>query len=159
MGKQVRFSVEARSAAGPPAIYALLCDGSTWPRWTPFRTFELEREGEAGGESKGAIRVFTSGRTRNREALTELSQDRLLGYRSLSGLPVRNHRASVHLAPGADGTLITWHEQFETTIPGSAWYLTRALRRFVQACADGLAANAAGTAGAAGAAGAAGPGR
>ena len=45
MGKQVRFSVEARSAASPPAIYALLGDGSTWPRWTPFRAFELEREG------------------------------------------------------------------------------------------------------------------
>ena len=42
------------------------------------------------------------------------------------------------------GTLITWHEQFETTIPGSSWYLTRALRKFVQACANGLAARAAG---------------
>ena len=143
MGKQVRFSVEARSAAGPAAIYALLGDGATWPSWTPFRAFELEREGEAGGESKGAIRVLTTSRIRNREELTELSPERLFSYRSLSGMPVRNHRASVRLAPGADGTLITWDEQFETTIPGSAWYLTRALRKFVQACADGLAARAA----------------
>src|SRR5260370_42631066 len=36
-----------------------------------------------------------------------------------------------------------WHEQFEVTLPGSAWDLTRALRRFLQACADGLAADAA----------------
>jgi len=143
MGKQVRFSVEARSAASPSAIYALLGDGSTWPRWTPFRAFELEREGEAGGESKGAIRVLSSARIRNREELTELSPDQRFGYRSLSGLPIRNHQASVHLEPAAGGTLITWHEQFEVTIPGSAWYLTRALRRFVQACADGLAADAA----------------
>ena len=143
MGKQVRISVEARSAASAPAIYALLSDGTTWPSWTPFRTFELEREGETGGESTGAIRVFTSARVRNREELTELSPDRLLTYRSLSGMPIRNHLASVQLTPTADGTLITWHEQFEATRPGSAWYLTRALRKFVQACADGLAARAA----------------
>jgi hypothetical protein len=142
MGKQVRFSVEATSAASPSAIYALLGDGATWPDWTPFSAFELEREGEAGGESKGAIRVFTSGRTRNREELVELSPGRLVSYRSLSGLPVRNHLASVQLAPAAGGTLITWDEQFEVTRPGSAWLLTRGLRKFVQACADGLAARA-----------------
>ena len=143
MGKRVSFSVEARSAASPAAIYALLSDGATWPTWSPFQAFELEREGETGGESKGAIRVFTTGRIRNREELTELSPDRLFGYSSLSGLPVRDHQASVRLEPVADGTLITWQERFETTWPGSAWYLTRALRKFVQACADGLVAHAA----------------
>jgi Polyketide cyclase / dehydrase and lipid transport len=143
VGKQVRFSVEARSAASSAAIYALLGDGATWPDWTPFTAFELEREGEAGGESQGAIRVLTSGRIRNREELTELTQDRMFSYRSLSGMPIRNHRASVNLAPAAGGTLITWHEQFEPTWPGSAWYLTRTLRKFVQACADGLATHAA----------------
>ncbi len=143
MGKQARFSVQARSAASPPAIYALLGDGATWPRWTPFDAFELEREGEEGGESKGAIRVLTSRRTRNREEIIELSPGRLISYRSLSGLPIRNHLATVDLAATAGGTLITWHEQFEATMPGSTWYLTRALRKFVQACADGLAAYAA----------------
>src|SRR5512135_3854082 len=83
VSKQVGFSVEARSAASPAAVYALLADGATWPRWTPFDAFELEREGEAGGESAGAIRVFTSRRVRNREELTELSPDRLISYRSL----------------------------------------------------------------------------
>jgi Polyketide cyclase / dehydrase and lipid transport len=145
MGKHVSFSVEARSAASPAAIYALLSDGATWPTWSPFQAFELEREGEAGGESKGAVRVLTSGRIRNREELTGLSPDRLFSYSSLSGLPVRDHQASVRLEPVADGTLITWQERFETTRPGSAWYLTRALRKFVQACADGLAVHAART--------------
>ena len=143
MGKLVSFSVEARSAASPAAIYALLSDGATWPTWSPFQAFELEREGEAGGESKGAIRVLTSGRIRNREELTELSPDRLFGYSSLSGLPIRDHQASVRLEPVADGALITWQERFETTWPGSAWYLARSLRKFVQACADGLAIHAA----------------
>jgi Polyketide cyclase / dehydrase and lipid transport len=63
-------------------------------------------------------------------------------YRSLSGMPVRNHAATVRLARAAGGTLITWDEQFEATRPGTGWYIARALRRFVQACADGLAAHA-----------------
>jgi uncharacterized protein YndB with AHSA1/START domain len=142
MGKHVRFTVEARSAASPAAVYALLADGATWPRWTPFDGFELEREGEAGGESAGAIRVFTSRRIRNREELTELSPDRLISYRSLSGLPIRNHAATVRLAPSADGTLITWDERLEAAWPGTGWYIARSLRRFVQDCADGLAAHA-----------------
>jgi uncharacterized protein YndB with AHSA1/START domain len=142
MSSQVQFTVEARSAASPAQVYALLADGATWPRWTPFEAFELEREGEAGGESTGAIRVLTSGRIRNREELTELGPDRLIRYRSLSGMPIRNHAATVRLAPAAGGTLITWDEQFEATRPGTAWYLARALRRFVQSCADGLAAHA-----------------
>ena len=33
-------------------------------------------------------------------------------------------------------------ERFEATRPGTGWYLSRALRRFVQDCADGLAAHA-----------------
>jgi uncharacterized protein YndB with AHSA1/START domain len=143
MGKQVRFSVEATSAASPPAVYALLRDGATWPGWSPFDAFELERQGEAGGESEGAIRVFTTGRFKNREELVELVPDQLISYRSLSGTPIRNHLASVRLTAAAGGTLITWDEQFEVTRPGTSWYLTRALRRFVQACADGLAARAA----------------
>jgi uncharacterized protein YndB with AHSA1/START domain len=142
VSKQVSFSVEARSAASPAAVYALLANGATWPRWTPFDGFELEREGEAGGESAGAIRVFTSRRIRNREEMTELSPDRLISYRSLSGLPIRNHAASVRLAPSAGGTLITWDERFEAAWPGTGWYIARALRRFVQDCADGLAAHA-----------------
>ncbi len=36
MGRQVRFSVEARSAASPPAVYTLLSDGATWPDWSPI---------------------------------------------------------------------------------------------------------------------------
>jgi hypothetical protein len=128
MGKHVSFSVEAKSAASPAAVYALLRDGATWPTWSPIGAFALEREGEAGGESKGAIRVFTTGRSRNREELTELSPDRVFGYSSLSGLPIRDHQASIRLEPAADGTLITWQEKFETTRPGSAWFLTRSLR-------------------------------
>lgn len=142
MSRQVQFSVQARSQGSPAAVYALLADGATWPRWTPFDAFELEREGEAGGESAGAIRVLTSGRTRNREELTELIPGQLIGYRSLSGMPIRNHAAAVRLPPADGGTLITWDERFEATRPGTGWYLARALRRFVQDCADGLAAHA-----------------
>jgi hypothetical protein len=32
MSRQVQFTVQARSAASPAAVYALLADGATWPR-------------------------------------------------------------------------------------------------------------------------------
>ena len=105
MGKHVSFSVEAKSAASPAAVYALLSDGATWPTWSPFQAFELEREGEAGGESKGAIRVLTSGRIRNREELTELSPDRLFGYSSLSGFPSGTIRRAYAWSPWRTGRL------------------------------------------------------
>jgi hypothetical protein len=47
-----------------------------------------------------------------------------------------------HVAPAAGGTRITWNEQFEATRPGTAWFIARALRRFVRDRADGLAAYA-----------------
>ena len=53
---------------GPPAaVFALLADGSTWPRWSPIDAFELEAPGAGDPEGVGAIRVFTTGRHVSRE--------------------------------------------------------------------------------------------
>ena len=54
---------QAWSPAGPDAVYALLADGSTWPRWSGIDSFELEQPGSSGGESLDAVRVFRTGRT------------------------------------------------------------------------------------------------
>jgi polyketide cyclase/dehydrase/lipid transport protein len=142
MGKRVEFSVSAATTADPDAVWSLLADGTTWPTWSPIGSFTLEKEGASGGESVGAIRVFKTGRTRNREELLELSPGRCLRYTALSGLPVRRHEARVDLTASPTGTTITWHEAFETTRPGTGWLLEKLLKRFVQRCATGLAENA-----------------
>jgi len=142
MARRITFSVEARTAASRADVYDLLRDGATWPTWSPIGSFRLEREGPEGGETLGAIRVFTTGTVRSREVLTALEPDRRLAYTALSGLPMRNHEATVELADRDGGTVITWTESFEGR-GGTGWMVRLVLRRFLQRCADGLARHAA----------------
>jgi len=122
-------------------VYRLLRVGATWPEWSPIGSFRLEREGAEGGETLGAIRVFTTGTVRSREELVVLEPDRRLGYTPLSGLPTRHHEAFVELADDRGGTTITWTERFEAR-RGTGHLLRWFLSRFVQRCADGLARHA-----------------
>ena len=150
MGKRVTFSVSAWSPARPGAVYDLLCAGATWPEWSPIGAFRLEREGSDGGESLGAIRVFTTGTVASREELVGFRPGRAFSYSALSGLPIRSHRADVELSERDGGTAISWREDFRAKLPGTGWALEWFLRRFVQRCADGLARHAASLAAAAG---------
>ena len=143
MAKRITFVRRAWSAAEPSAVFALLADGASWPRWSPIDSFTLEREGTGGGESLGAVRVFKTGAMRSREELVEIRPDTSLSYVALSGLPLRGHRADVELAPHDGGTAISWHEGFEARFPGTGWWLRAVLQRFIQRCADGLAKAAA----------------
>ncbi len=139
MGKRVTFSVSAWSSAPTGTVYDLLCVGATWPEWSPVGSFRLEREGSDGGESLGAIRVLTTGTLNNREELVGFQPGRVFSYSSLSGLPIRSHRADVELSERDGGTAISWREDFRVRLPGTGWLLEWFLRRFVQRCADGLA--------------------
>jgi uncharacterized protein YndB with AHSA1/START domain len=137
-----QIEVTTYSNAPPPAVFALLVDGSTWPRWSPIKAFELERPGNPPPEGVGAVRVFRRGRTTGRDQIVEVVPDRRFGYVSLSGLPVRDYRAHVNLEPAGDGTTIGWHSSFEPKIPGTGWILQRGLTRFIGECARGLADHA-----------------
>jgi uncharacterized protein YndB with AHSA1/START domain len=136
------IEVTKHSASPPAAVFALLVDGETWPRWSPIEAFELERTGDPPPEGVGAIRVFRRGRTTGRDEIVEVVPDRRLGYRSLSGLPVRDYRAQVDLEPDGDGTAIWWEASFAPKVPGAGWLLERGLRRFLEQCARGLAEHA-----------------
>ncbi len=136
------IEVTQPSAAAPAALFALLVDGETWPRWSPIEAFELERTGDPPPEGVGAVRVFRRGRTTGRDEIVEVVPDRRLGYRSLSGLPVRDYRAQVDLEPDGDGTAIRWEASFAPKVPGAGWLLERGLRRFLEQCARGLAEHA-----------------
>jgi uncharacterized protein YndB with AHSA1/START domain len=137
------IEVSRHSAAGPAAVFKLLIDGNTWPRWSPIEAFELERPGDPPPEGVGAIRVFRRGRTTGRDEIVEVVPARRLSYRSLSGLPVRDYRAHVDLEPDGDGTAIRWEASFAPKLPGTGRLLERGLRRFICECATGLAAHAA----------------
>ena len=131
------------SAATPETVYALLADGATWPEWSGIDSFELRQEGDTGGESLNAVRVFRTGRVTSIERLVELVPARRLSYILLSGLPLRDYRADIDLLPGDGGTLIRWHSTFVARRPGTGWLYRQALGKFIRRTVRGLAEHAA----------------
>jgi Polyketide cyclase / dehydrase and lipid transport len=113
-----RIEVTKHSAAAPDAVFALLVDGNSWPRWSPIESFELERAGDPPPEGVGAVRVFRRGRTTGRDQIAEMTPGRRFGYVSLSGLPVRDYRAHIDLEPDGDGTKIRWQARSLPRCPG-----------------------------------------
>jgi len=138
--------VTARTSASAAAVFALLADGSTWPNWAPIDSFELERAGNPPPEGVGAIRVFKRGRVTGRDEIVEIVPGRRLGYISISGLAIKDYRAGVDVEDSGDdtgGAVIRWRASFFPKIPGTGALMQRGIRRFLQQCADGLAARAA----------------
>ena len=136
--------IRTLTPADPEAVYRLLTDGSSWPRWSPIESFELEQPGVPPSEGVGAIRVFRLGRTTGRDQILELVPNRSISYASLSGLPIRSYVGVVDLeaAPGG-GAAIHWHSSFFPKVRGSGWIVERGIRRFLERCTYGLAAYAA----------------
>lgn len=137
--KRQEIEVTVTTPASRDELFALLADGSTWPRWAPIERFELERQGDGVPEGVGAIRVYHRGRTTGRDETVELVPGRRFAYRSLSGLPVRDYRGSVELETAPGGTRIRWRSSFEPKLPGSGAMLRRGIGKFIDQCARGLA--------------------
>lgn len=133
------IDLTVESPADPHTLYGLLTDSSSWPRWSPIETVELEQPGDPPPEGVGAIRRQRRGRTTGRDQIVELVPDRRFGYISLSGLPVRDYRATVDLEATATGARIRWQASFAPKFPGTGGLLERGLRSFLQRCAEGLA--------------------
>jgi Polyketide cyclase / dehydrase and lipid transport len=137
-----RIDVTVESQAEARAIYDLLVDGHSWPRWSRFESFELARPGDDGPSSVGAVRIFRMGRITSRERIVELIPGRRYSYAYLSGLPVRDYRADVDLEPSPSGTTIHWRSAFRPKIPGTGWLYRLILARFIRDTATRVAAEA-----------------
>ncbi len=139
----IQIIATAQSKANVTTVFALLKDGTTWPSWTMFDSFELERPGQSEPMGLGAIRVFITKVSRAREEIVELIPDRRLSYILLSGFPFRNYRADVDLAPIArGGTSIRWHASFDAKYPGTWWFWRLFMTRILRDTASHLAAGA-----------------
>lgn len=115
--------VEAESQASPQSVFRLLRDGATWPRWSLFDAFDLERQGQDDPLGVDAIRVFSTRVSRAREEVVEMVPGRCLVYTLLSGFPFQDYRAEVDLLPGPTGkTLIRWHSSFRARYFGTSWF-------------------------------------
>lgn len=120
---RIEVSVTVSCRADPAVVFGLLKDGSTWPQWAMFDSFELERPGRSETYGVGAIRVFSTRVSRSREEITELIPDRKLSYTLLSGFPLHDYRAEVELVPANAGmTTIAWCASFMPKYFGTGWF-------------------------------------
>lgn len=144
-----RYTIEVteRTTADPATVYTLLRDGSTWPTWGSIDSFELEREGAGEPEGVGAVRIFRRGRVVGRDEVLGFTPDSAFSYAHLKGLPVRGYRGDVALRKQDGGTEIHWRVSYDPLIPGSGWFLQRALTRFIGRTVKGLATYASAKAG------------
>ena len=136
----------ATTTATPAAVYGLLADGSTWPRWSPIGSFELISPGTATAgepEGLGAVRLFRTGPVRSRERVVERRPGQTFSYVLEKGMPLRDYTAVVTMTPAAEGTLIRWHSTFQAKVPGTGWIYRLQLGAFIGRCVQGLAAAAA----------------
>ena len=138
-----RVEATAHAAAPREAVWALVADATGWPRWGAWREVTIEREGTPPPAGLGTIKALTSETRRPvvaREEVTTFEPPARLGYKLLSGLPLRNYEAAITLAeaPGG-GTDITWRSQFDPRYPLTGGLFRRALQKFTQDAAERLA--------------------
>ena len=143
-GDLISVSGSAASTASAEQVFALLADGQSWPQWSAIKKFTLEKPGNDGGESVGAIRRWNSGLMTTREQIVELAAPSKFGYTLLSSklVAVRDYRADVDVVPTASGCAVTWSSVFRPKLPGTGWFWKLAMGKLSASLAMGVAAHA-----------------
>lgn len=139
-----RIDAHAVSPAPPERVWALLADATTWPRWSDFEEAMIEQSGPDDPQGVGCVRRFKFGPTRTRERIVAFDPPCHVAYVLLAGLPLRDYRGEVLLAPTeAGGTEINWQSRFGRKVPGTGRLFRKRLGGFIQDLADALGAEAA----------------
>jgi uncharacterized protein YndB with AHSA1/START domain len=137
-GGDIRVGGCATSRAAPVAVFALLKDSSSWPRWSMFIASGIEKPGDGDPDGVGAIKTFATHVSRTREIVTKLVPDRQLSYQLLSGFPFRNYHADVVLTPVNEGTRIDWTATFQCRT-GTGWFWRAFMNKVLSDLAKQLA--------------------
>ena len=125
---QLHVEAEGVSRATPEAVWSLVADATTFSQWGPWDASGYERPGVDSPGGVGAVQRLRSGRTTSREQIVEVDVGRRLVYTVIGGIPVRNYRGEVTLAPTAGGTHIRWAATWDRSLLGRL--VQRKLRSF-----------------------------
>jgi len=144
-----QYYVRSSTSAPAAAVWELLIDGRTWPRWASGLDDLVESGssglGPDGRDGVGTVRAFRTGRTVTSERLVELVPNRRMVYQDVVNPAIKDYRAVIELTPGAgERTIITWHGTWRAR-PGLGWVMPFVLPRVMQRMADDLAASAGNT--------------
>ena len=133
-----RLLVEAEGTtrAGVETVWALVSDANTYAKWGPWIDGGYDPSGN-GPSQPGSIQWFQFGRrTTSVEEILEVDAPSTIVYTVLRGIPVKNYRAEITLAPNAlGGTSIRWTATWDTTMAGRLVHrkLQAVYRQVVQA--------------------------
>ena len=107
------FTLTRSLAAPADRVWDIVGDPASSPG--PGVDVTVERAGSDDGT--GLIRIVRLGRGRFREEITSVGPGYALGYRLLSGAPVRDYTGSVALDESPDGgTVVRWSISFRPSI-------------------------------------------
>lgn len=127
----MRYSVRFERACAAPSevVYDVLIDVERWPDWLSGARSAVWEEAGIAGTREGAIRrIVVSGLTMREKVLID-DRPHHHAYRIVSGIPVTDHRADVHINAQAGGSLIVWRATFRSRIPLAGpmiWLMLRA---------------------------------
>jgi uncharacterized protein YndB with AHSA1/START domain len=143
---QLHVEAEQTARAAPEIVWALVSDATTYPRWGPWSEAGYRHPGDASPHGPGAVYWLRSSRRYGLyrpvsiEKILDAEEGWRLAYTVIGGIPVRNYRAEVTLAPAAGGTRIRWAASWDLTLAGRLVH--RSLRRLYPQIVAGLAAAA-----------------
>ena len=124
MMARLHAEAERIARADPDTVWPLVSDAARYPEWGPWSSCEYQRPGDASPHGTGAVyRLRSSHRYLGRypvsvEKVLEAEEGRFLAYTVVGGIPVRNYRAEVTLAPAQGGTRIRWSAGWDATLAG-----------------------------------------
>jgi uncharacterized protein YndB with AHSA1/START domain len=121
---KLHVEAERTAQASPATVWALVSDATTYPQWGPWSAVGYRRPGDTSPRGPGAVYWLRSSRRYGLrhpvsvEKILDAEEGRHLAYTVIGGIPVRNYRAEVTLAPDAGGTRIRWAASWDRTLAG-----------------------------------------
>lgn len=116
----------------PEVVWDVLNDHPGWARWGGAQEVVVRQQGEPPPSGLGTTRVLRAHGLAVEEEVTAFEPPRRLAYRVVAGLPLREHRAEIRLAPSPAGTRLVWSVEFRPWLPGTGpllrWGMQRALQ-------------------------------
>ncbi|MHB1496922.1 MAG: SRPBCC family protein [Acidimicrobiales bacterium] len=116
-----RLSVAAAgtTCADAGLVWSLVADANRYAGWGPWEDGGY-RPPSLGPSRKGMVQWFRyNRRTTTTEEILEVEEARRLVYTVVGGLPVKNYRAEVTLAPASPaGTSVNWAATWDDTVMG-----------------------------------------
>lgn len=115
----MRATATAVVAASPDRVWELLADHEGMSSWGPGITVTLDREGDDDRNGVGAVRRIDAPGPAPTivEVVDRFEPGVALGYHATGGVPLKNYRGDVTLAPAAGGTRVEWTITADRRVP------------------------------------------